>query len=114
MNDFAVNKCSFLNEIKPIKNYYHLEKYNKKDFDRVIRIITGNSIGLALGGGGARGNAHIGVSKAFIENNIPIDIVCGTSAGGIIAGGIANRYSPDDLIDHFKNDSLLLFFCFKY
>ncbi|HRY36690.1 MAG TPA: patatin-like phospholipase family protein [Candidatus Magasanikbacteria bacterium] len=41
-------------------------------------------IGLALGGGGARGLAHIGVLKALEKNNIKIDIVSGTSMGAII------------------------------
>lgn len=41
-------------------------------------------IGLALGGGGARGFAHLGVLKAFEENNIEFDYVAGTSAGSLV------------------------------
>ncbi len=41
-------------------------------------------IGLALGGGVARGMAHIGVLKALEEEGIPVDFVAGTSAGGLI------------------------------
>ncbi|MDO9509710.1 MAG: patatin-like phospholipase family protein [Candidatus Magasanikbacteria bacterium] len=41
-------------------------------------------IGLALGGGGARGLAHIGVLKALEKNNIKIDLVSGTSMGAIV------------------------------
>ncbi len=41
-------------------------------------------IGLALGGGGARGLAHIGVIKVLEENNIPIDFIAGSSAGAMI------------------------------
>lgn len=41
-------------------------------------------IGLALGGGGARGFAHLGVLKAFEENNISFDYVAGTSAGSLV------------------------------
>ncbi len=43
-------------------------------------------IGLALSGGGARGLAHIGVIKVLRKAGIPIDCICGTSMGGIIAG----------------------------
>ncbi len=43
-------------------------------------------IGLALGGGGARGLAHIGVIKALKEKNIPIDKISGSSAGSLIGG----------------------------
>jgi len=41
-------------------------------------------VGLALGGGGARGLAHIGVLKALERENIPIDLITGTSMGAII------------------------------
>ena len=40
-------------------------------------------IGLALGGGASKGFAHIGVLKVLRENNIPVRVVTGTSAGGI-------------------------------
>jgi len=43
-------------------------------------------IGLALGSGGARGLAHIGVLKALEEQKIPIDLIVGTSMGAIIGG----------------------------
>lgn len=42
-------------------------------------------IGLALGGGGARGLAHIGILKVFEQEQIPIDFISGSSMGGIIA-----------------------------
>ena len=43
-------------------------------------------IALVLGGGGARGLAHIGVIKALEENNIPIELITGTSIGALIGG----------------------------
>ncbi|MCD6270667.1 patatin-like phospholipase family protein [bacterium] len=46
-------------------------------------------IGLALGSGGAKGLAHIGVIKTLLTNNIHIDYIAGTSAGAIIGGGYA-------------------------
>lgn len=46
-------------------------------------------IGLALGSGGPRGFAHIGVLKALEANNIPIDFIAGTSSGAIIGGAYA-------------------------
>ena len=46
-------------------------------------------LGLALGGGGARGLAHIGVIKALKELNVPIHFVTGTSIGAIIGGAFA-------------------------
>ncbi len=47
------------------------------------------TIGLALSGGAARGIAHIGVLRALVENNIPIDCLAGTSAGSIVGGAWA-------------------------
>ena len=44
----------------------------------------GFKVGLALGGGAARGLAHLGVIKALVESNIPIDIISGTSIGAMI------------------------------
>jgi len=56
------------------------------------------SLGLALGGGGARGFAHIGVLKALEEESIPIDIITGTSVGALIGGAYASGITPDQLI----------------
>lgn len=52
-------------------------------------------IGLALGGGGARGLAHIGVLRVLEKERIPIDIITGTSAGAIIGGMYAQNPSVD-------------------
>ena len=54
-------------------------------------------IGLALGGGGARGIAHIGVIRMLEELNIPIDYVAGTSMGSIIGGLYACGYTTDEM-----------------
>jgi NTE family protein len=56
-------------------------------------------IGLALSGGGARGFAHIGVLKALVENDIPIDLVAGTSAGSFVGGAFAAGMSVDSIIE---------------
>ncbi|XP_047659077.1 patatin-like phospholipase domain-containing protein 6 isoform X3 [Tachysurus fulvidraco] len=55
------------------------------DFSRLARVLTGNSIALVLGGGGARGCSHVGVIKAMEEAGIPIDLVGGTSIGSFIS-----------------------------
>ncbi len=50
-------------------------------------------VGLALGGGGARGLAHLGVLQVLEEEKIPIDVISGTSMGAII--GALYAYNPD-------------------
>jgi NTE family protein len=54
-------------------------------------------IGLALGGGAARGIAHIGLLRWFEENRIPVDYIAGTSMGGLIGGAYASGLSPDEI-----------------
>lgn len=54
-------------------------------------------IGLVLGGGGARGAAHIGVLKVLEELRIPVDYVVGTSIGSIVGGLYAAGMSPGEI-----------------
>ncbi|MBT8087565.1 MAG: patatin-like phospholipase family protein [Gammaproteobacteria bacterium] len=55
-------------------------------------------IGLVLGGGGARGAAHIGVLKELERQRVPIDAIAGTSMGAIVGGLYASGMSADDLV----------------
>lgn len=70
--------------------------------DRLLRIITGRSVGLALSGGGARAFAHIGVVRAIREKGIPIDLVCGTSMGAIVAAGVALGWDDEEMDAHMR------------
>ena len=54
-------------------------------------------IGLALGGGFARGIAHTGVLRVFERRGIPIHCITGVSAGSIVAGAFASGASPDEI-----------------
>ena len=54
-------------------------------------------IGLVLGGGGARGYAHIGVLEWLEEHHIPVDYIAGTSMGALIGGGYAMNVEPTDM-----------------
>ncbi|KAI0457671.1 patatin-like phospholipase [Xylaria acuta] len=72
--------------------YYTPDTSFKGDFQRLARRLCGKSIGLVLGGGGARGIAHIGVIKAIEEAGIPIDLVGGTSMGAFM-GGLYARHA---------------------
>lgn len=54
-------------------------------------------IGLALGGGFARGIAHIGVLRAFEKNKIPIHAIAGVSSGAIVAAAFASGSSADEI-----------------
>ena len=56
-------------------------------------------IGLALGGGGARGYAHIGVIKRLEELRVPYDYIAGTSVGSIVGGFLATGMTAEQLAD---------------
>ena len=62
-------------------------------------------LGLALSGGGIKGAAHIGVLKAFEEENIKIDYISGTSSGSIVATLYAIGYKPEEIYSIFKSYS---------
>jgi len=55
------------------------------------------AIGLALGGGFARGIAHVGVLKVLEQENIPVRVICGTSVGALIGACYCSGLSPAEL-----------------
>jgi NTE family protein len=59
-------------------------------------------IGLALGGGGARGLAHLGVLCALEKERIPIDLICGTSMGSLVASVYATSLKCESTIERFR------------
>ncbi|RLC32244.1 MAG: hypothetical protein DRH37_01085 [Deltaproteobacteria bacterium] len=59
-------------------------------------------IGIALGGGGARGLAHVGILKVFEEENIPIHCISGSSIGAVVGAMYAQRPDAKALIQRFK------------
>uniref|UniRef100_A0A671UN74 lysophospholipase n=1 Tax=Sparus aurata TaxID=8175 RepID=A0A671UN74_SPAAU len=63
------------------------------DFSRLARILTGNSIAIVLGGGGARGCSQVGILRALNEAGIPIDMVGGTSIGSLMGALYAEEKS---------------------
>lgn len=75
--------------------HLHIRANKLADIRRFCRIVTHQAIGLVLGGGGARGFAHVGVLKALMEEGFEFDFVGGTSAGGIY--GCTMTHSDFDL-----------------
>jgi predicted acylesterase/phospholipase RssA/CRP-like cAMP-binding protein len=69
--------------------HHHVRRGVQSDYERVARFFSGRAIGLVLGGGGARGFAHVGVIRAMQEAGIPIDAVGGTSMGAVIGAQCA-------------------------
>lgn len=64
---------------------------------RLARAIAGRTVALVLSGGGARAYAHIGAIRAFREAGLPIDFVCGSSMGAVIAACIAMGWDDAEI-----------------
>ena len=71
---------------------------------RVVRAIQRKRIGLALGGGGAKGLAHIGVLEVLAKHQIEFDFIAGTSAGAIVAAAHASGMTMDRAADLFRQE----------
>lgn len=72
--------------------------------ERVIHQLRGIRIGLALGGGAARGMAHLGVLKVLEQNGIVVDMIAGTSVGAMTGILYASGMEPDYNVDRFVAD----------
>ncbi|KAM0402740.1 hypothetical protein ACHAPZ_004231 [Fusarium culmorum] len=72
---------------------------SSRDFERLARRITGRSIAVVFGGGGARGFAHLGTLQALEEEGIPFDIVGGTSMGAFIGALYSSHMSIDRTVE---------------
>jgi lysophospholipid hydrolase len=94
--------------VRQVEQHYHVRWNTAADFARLARFVAGRAIGLALGGGGARGFAHIGVIRALEEAGIPIDATGGTSAGSMMAAQCALGYDAQTILaanrDFVKTD----------
>lgn len=66
-------------------------------FGSIARDIAGKKIGLALGGGSARGMSHIGIFHALEKHRIPIDMISGSSAGALIGSAYAAGVPLEDI-----------------
>jgi NTE family protein/lysophospholipid hydrolase len=84
--------------LRSVKSHHHICRRNNSHYARLARSIVGESVSLVLGGGVARGFAHIGVIRALEEAGIPIDMIGGTSMGAMIAGQYVCGYDYETMI----------------
>ncbi|HEX2206836.1 MAG TPA: patatin-like phospholipase family protein [Longimicrobium sp.] len=85
-------------EGRQVREHVHLRWDGAADFARLGRMLAGRAVGVVLGGGGARGFAHIGVLRALTEAGVPIDYIGGTSMGAGVAAQYAVGIPPDELL----------------
>jgi predicted acylesterase/phospholipase RssA/CRP-like cAMP-binding protein len=70
---------------RDVESVHHLREDDPTTFARLARHLAGRAIGLVLGGGGARGFAHLGVIRALEELGVPVDVIGGASMGAAVA-----------------------------
>ncbi len=80
-------------ERRAVADHHHLRGNHPEDVARLARMVTGTACGVVLGGGGARGFAHLGVLRALEEAGVPVDVVGGTSMGAIMGALCAQGLS---------------------
>jgi len=91
--------------LAPRASYRHLHVSweGSQDFNRLARLLSGNSVTLVLGGGGARGLCQIGAIRAIRESGTPIDAVGGTSIGAIIGALVALDWADERILQSCKH-----------
>lgn len=90
-------------EAVPCERHLHLCWAGQEGFRRLGRVLSGNAVALVLGGGGARGFAHVGVVRALREAGVPIDAVGGASFGAIVGGAVAMGWDDERMLEEFKS-----------
>ncbi|SFT27537.1 patatin-like phospholipase family protein [Methylobacterium sp. yr668] len=88
----------------PVSMRIHIREDDSSDYRRLARLTTRSARGLVLGGGGARGLAHVGVLQALDEAGYTVDFVGGTSMGAVVAASFATGSGLDRVRDWTTRD----------
>ncbi len=86
----------------PVVAHHHVDPGSPRDCARLARLLTGTATCLVLGGGGARGLAHIGVLRALEEAGLAVDVIGGTSIGAIIGAQYASGWDAARVLDETR------------
>lgn len=85
-------------EGRDYERIYPMRTAHEQDFARLARFLNGTAVGVVLGGGGARGFAHLGVLRALEESGIVVDLIGGNSMGALIGA----QYACDVPLDEIR------------
>lgn len=83
---------------RQVKQHHHVRLGKAPDMDRLARFLTGRAVGIALGGGFARGLAHLGVIRAMHDLGMPIDAIGGSSMGSLVAALWVQGWDYDRIV----------------
>src|SRR5712692_6126977 len=84
--------------VKGLRNFAYARRLPGQSPESIATTRRRPRVGLALGGGFARGLAHLGVLKVLVENHIPIDAMAGTSVGSVVAAAYASGCTMDEML----------------
>ena len=105
---------------RTFERHLHVRRGAASDYERLARFLTGTAIGLTLGGGFARGLAHLGVLRALRELGIPVDAIGGSSMGAMIGAQWALDWEPARIVEEMSrtfgdsfDDMTIPFLAFK-
>lgn len=87
---------AWLDAVDPAR-LFHMRRDHAPDAARIARVLTGQSVGLVLSGGGARAYAHVGAIRALRERGVPIDFIGGASMGAVIAAGVGMGWDEAEM-----------------
>lgn len=102
---------------RDVAAHHHIRTGDSSHWERLARRLTRRAIGAVFSGGAARGLAHIGIIRAFIDSDFPVDYIGGASMGAFIGGGWAAGLTPADgmkLAERMANPDYLLDRTFPY
>ncbi len=86
-----------------LSDHCHVRRGAARDWQRLGRVVSRNTVGLVLSGGGARGFAHLGVMRAMEEAGIGFDRVAGTSIGAVMGAYAAMDIPAREMIHAARN-----------
>jgi NTE family protein/lysophospholipid hydrolase len=105
---------------RTFERHLHVRRGAASDYERLARFLTGTAIGLTLGGGFARGLAHLGVLRALRELGIPVDAIGGASMGALVGAQWALDWEPGRIVEEMSrtfgesfDDMTIPFLAFK-
>ena len=97
---------NFLAARPQVYRHYHVRAGESGDMARLGHFLSNRAVGLVLGGGGARGMAHIGVFAALREAGVTIDAVGGTSIGSMMGACLANDWDQEAIYQRNRRHCL--------
>ncbi len=71
-------------DARNVERHFHVRLSDSTTVERLARFLTGRALGLTLGGGFARGLAHVGVFRAMEDLSVPVDAIGGASMGALV------------------------------